>query len=466
VSEITVDDLRALDLLEGLSEEELSKWAAVAVEQRYDAEEKIVEQGDWPGLLLLLEGEVDNSVVISDGRSEPVTHMAAPTWIGAVAALTGSPIAVRVLATTPVRLAVVDSTAFVDLCFEKRVVFQRVMAVVRPVLGRITAVEQNRERLASLGTMAAGLAHELNNPAAAAKSAASELVKVLDVLGSTIGIFVESGIEREDAARLVAMKARALERAEAEAELSALDAADAEDALADVLTEAGVADGYRIAEPLVRAGVDEAFVEEAAALAGPATSAALQWIAGSITAHELASELRESTDRMSGLVKAIKQYAYMDRGQLVDVDLREGLDTTVTILGHKLKHSEIEVVRDYDESLPKLVANGAELNQVWTNLIDNAIDALGDTGTITLTTRRDGDCAEVDIADDGPGIPDDVRSHIFDPFFTTKEVGQGTGLGLDTARRIIVDRHRGSLNVESEPGRTVFRIRLPLEAKR
>ena len=164
---------------------------------------------------------------------------------------------------------------------------------------------------------------------------------------------------------------------------------------------------------------------------------------------------------MSALVGAVKSYAYMDRGALVEVDLHEGLETTLTVLGYKLKHTSIEVVRDYDRSLPQLTVRGSELNQVWTNLLDNAIDALGERGTITIATRADGDCAVVEIADDGPGIPEEVAGRIFDPFFTTKDVGQGTGLGLATARRIVVDRHDGSLTLDAQPGRTVFCVRLP-----
>jgi signal transduction histidine kinase len=152
----------------------------------------------------------------------------------------------------------------------------------------------------------------------------------------------------------------------------------------------------------------------------------------------------------------------MDRGELVEVDVHEGLETTLAVLGHKLKHTEITVDRAYDKTLPKLTVRGSELNQVWTNLLDNAIDALGETGTIRVRTRRDGDCAEIAIGDDGPGIPPAVREHLFDPFFTTKDVGHGTGLGLATARRIVVDRHDGSLTVDSKPGATTFTVRLPL----
>ena len=165
---------------------------------------------------------------------------------------------------------------------------------------------------------------------------------------------------------------------------------------------------------------------------------------------------------MSDLVGAVKTYAYMDRGEMVQVDVHEGLDTTLTILGHKLRHTSIELVRRYDRTLPRLTVNGGELNQVWTNLLDNAIQALGQSGTITITTLLDGACVRVDIADDGPGIPREVRERIFDPFFTTKEVGLGTGLGLDTARRIVVERHRGAIEAESEPGNTVFHVWLPV----
>ncbi len=185
-------------------------------------------------------------------------------------------------------------------------------------------------------------------------------------------------------------------------------------------------------------------------------------MAASLTAQNLAAELTESTERMSALVGAVKPYAYMDRGELVETDIHEGLETTLAVLGHKLKHTQIEVVREYDRTLPKLMLNGGELNQVWTNLLDNAIQALGEQGTITISTSREGPCVRVDIADDGPGIEPAVRERIFEPFFTTKDVGQGTGLGLDTARRIVRDRNRGSIDLTSEPGRTVFHVRLPV----
>jgi signal transduction histidine kinase len=311
--------------------------------------------------------------------------------------------------------------------------------------------------------MAAGLAHELNNPAAAAQRAASDLADALDVIGSTMGRFVESGIERDVAGRLIELQQEALERAAAQTPLEALDAADAEDEMLDRLEQCEVPDAWRLAEPLAGAGLDADWLSRLAELAGPAKVAAIQWVAASLAARSLAGELRDSAERMGSLVGAVKAYAYMDRGGMVEADVHEGLETTLVMLGHKLKHTQISVKREYDRSLPKLTLRGSELNQVWTNLLDNAIDALGETGTITISTLRDGPCVRVDVADDGPGIPEDIRGRVLDPFFTTKDVGKGTGLGLDTARRIVEDRHTGSLSFESGAGGTVFHVWLPFE---
>jgi signal transduction histidine kinase len=464
MSHPTTEQLRAMDLFEGLSDERLARWAQAAELRTLAAGEPVAEQGEpSPAFHLVLEGVLEAIAVDPQGRTEPVGEHAAPTWIGAIAVLTGGVSAVRMQAATEVTLAAIEPEVFIELTLADRPVFDRVMRQVRPVVSRITALEQNRERLASLGTMAAGLAHELNNPAAAATRAAADLAEALEVLGSTIGHFVESGVERAEAQELVELQRVALAGHRERTALDALDAADAEDELLGSLESLGVPEAFRLSEPLASAGVDRAWLERVAALAGPATPAALRWVASSLAARSLAAELAESTKRMSALVAAVKSYAYMDRGELVETDVHEGLETTLTVLGHKLRHTSIEISRDYDRSLPKLTVLGGELNQVWTNLLDNAIQALGQSGTIAITTSRDGDCVRVDIADDGPGIDPGVRERVFDPFFTTKEVGEGTGLGLDTARRIVVERHRGSIDLDSEPGRTVFHVWLPLE---
>ena len=462
MSHPSVVDLRPIDLFSGLSDEELQAWCDAAEVKEIPAGTVMAKQDETrTGLILVLQGTIE--ALVQDGTGdEPIGDHVAPTWMGAIPTLVGGASAVRMVARGDVRVAVIPPDAFIDLVRAHRPVFLHVMAKVRPVTRRISQREANRERLAALGTMSAGLAHELNNPASAAKRAASEPADALDVLTSTVGLLVESGIEREQAAELVALQREAAATCAHHEPQSALDAADAEDALSDALTAAGIEEPWRISDTLVSAGIDPAFVTRVADAAGPATAATLRWIAASLGARQLSAELRDSTDRMGQLVKAIKTYAYMDRGEVVQVDVREGLDSTLILLKHKLKHTEIKVQRDYDPALGKLTVHGAELNQVWTNLLDNAIDALGESGHLTITTRADGDCAEIDIADDGPGIPADIRDRVFDPFFTTKEVGSGTGLGLDTARRIVVERHHGSLTLDSRPGRTVFRVRLPL----
>lgn len=460
---LTAEDLRSVDLFDGLDDEEIGAWLAVAEPFDVAAGEVLSDQGSAPrGLLLLFEGTAQALLVFPD-RLEPMGHHHAPTWMGAIAALTQGPLGVRMQAVTACRMAVIPTEQFIELTLASRPVHTRIMRQISPVMSRVTATEQNRERLASLGTMAAGLAHELNNPASAAKRAADQLVEALDVVNATLGAFVEAGISRADAEQLVLLQRQALARAQDVAVLHALDAADAEDAMLELLESRGVSQAWRVAEPLAGAGLDEAWLERVEALAGSATEQALSWVAASLTAHGLAAELQDSTERMSALVRAVKSYAYMDRGALVKADIHEGVETTLVMLAHKLKHTEIRVERDYDRSLPELTVRGSELNQVWTNLIDNAIDALGDRGTIRITTRRDGSSVVVDVADDGPGIAADAHAHVLDPFFTTKAVGQGTGLGLDTVRRIVEERHTGTVAFDTGEDGTTFHVRLPIE---
>jgi signal transduction histidine kinase len=462
----TLEELRTIDLFDELDDEQLARWREVATVRELPADAVVSEAGiaSTSQFVLLLEGIIQG-LVVEAGRIEPITRQVAPTWMGAITVLTETGYPGEMRAVTDVRIAEISAEDFTRLVLSQRPVHRRVMRAIRPVATRIAAREQNRERLASLGTMAAGLAHELNNPAAAARRAAADLADALDVLVATIGLFAESGIEREQAQELVRMQQDAMERATSQNALSALDAADAEDELLQPLEEMGAAEPWRLTEPLAAAGIDAEWLGRLATVAGPASSAAVSWIAASLTARGLAGEIAESTDRMGKLVKAIKAYAFMDRGELVETDIHDGLETTLVVLGHKLKHTSIEIRRSYDRSLPKLTLRGSELNQVWTNLLANAIEALGDSGTIEIATARDGACVRVDIIDDGPGIPAEIRDRVFDPFFTTKDVGEGTGLGLDTARRIMTERLGGSIELDSAPGRTAFHIWLPLDGR-
>ena len=455
-------DLRPVDLFDDLDDAALAEWAAVAQDRRFDVGQVVIEGGEEPeGLVCLLEGSLQ--MFVQDGdRFEPSGHQSAPTWIGAVPTLTETVLRAHMTALTPVRVALIPAAEFRRLALAHPAVHRRIMRQVRPVVARFTAIEQSRERLAALGTMSAGLAHELNNPASAARRSAADLAEALDVIGATLREFVTAGIERDAAARIADLRDQALHQCADRSPLSALDAADAEDEMRDRLEALGVPDAWRVAEPLAAAGLDAEWLEQMRASAGSATPAALRSVAASLSAQRLVSDLRESTERMSSLIGAVKAYAYMDRGGIVEADIHEGLETTLKVMGHKLKNTEIKIEREYDRTLPPLTIYGSELNQVWTNLLDNAIDALGSAGTITLRTRRDGGCVVVDIADTGPGIPADARSHVFDPFYTTKDVGKGTGLGLDTARRIVVERHGGSLAFDTGENGTTFHVWLQL----
>jgi signal transduction histidine kinase len=462
---VTVEELRTVDLFDGLDDAALALWSAAAIAFNVPAGEIVHEQETSPrGLLLLLAGRTRMYKSVDDTRFEPIGHMVAPTWMQAIAAITETPVGVRMVAETDCLIGLVPLEQFVDLALTHRTVHRKIMQAIGPVTARLQQIDNDRERLASLGTMAAGLAHELNNPAAAVKRAAAQLADTLEVMMSVFKAFVEAGIERSDAERLVALQQRAQQLAADHPALSSVDAADAEDDMLDRLEEMGVHEPWRFAETLAGAGVDEAWLEEVREHAGSATTKALAWIVATLSARGLATELQESASRMSDLVGAIKTYSYMDRGELVQVDVREGIDATIKVLGHKLKHTKIDVRKDYDATLPRLAVRGSELNQVWTNLIDNAVDALGDTGTITITTVRDGPCVRVDIGDDGPGIPEEARRRVLEPFFTTKEVGSGTGLGLDTVRRIVEDRHDGSLGFDTGPDGTTFHVWLPIDA--
>jgi len=464
---IALEELRRIDLFDGLTDEELAEWAAITPPIR-DVEEGdvLLEQGvDSPGPLLLFDGTTRGFVKTTGGGVDPGTPNHGPTWIGAIAAITESPLPITIEAGPGCRVSIIPRDAFLDLALKHRSVHRHVMEVIGPVMRGINARESSRERLTSLGTMAAGLAHELNNPAAAARRAADDLVTAMQVINYALRAFVEAGIEREDAEKLLALQKEALDRSEGREASSALGESDAIDAMEDILDELGITEGYRFSEPLASAGLDEDWVRRVIAITGEGTHASLKalwWVASTISAQALATELVDSTDRMSQLVKAIKTYAYMDRGGVIVADVHEGLDSTLIMLKHKLKHTDIKVKRDYDESLPKLSMHGSELNQVWTNLLDNAIGALGETGTIKVSTTADNGCVRVDIADDGPGIPEEVRTRVFDPFFTTKAPGSGTGMGLDTARRIVEQRHKGSLSFDTGEGGTVFHVWLPL----
>jgi signal transduction histidine kinase len=319
---------------------------------------------------------------------------------------------------------------------------------------------QQREKLVSLGTMAAGLAHELNNPAAAARRAAAHLQQTTDKVQSLL-CELSRQLEHDHWQYLLSASQEASEGLDRPATLDHLARSDRAESIAHWLDARGVAAAWDLAPTFVNAGLDLAWLGKLMDKLPPASHAdALGWLEARLNLKSLVSQVEQSTGRIAELVKAVKSYSYMDQSPMQEVDIHEGIESTLTMLGHKLKN--VTLVRAFDRSVPHIMAYGSELNQVWTNLIDNAIHAVNGAGKICVGTSREDDQLVIEIVDNGPGIPVEVQSHLFEPFFTTKGVGAGTGLGLVISNRIVGDRHGGEIEFESRPGETRFKVRLPL----
>jgi len=328
---------------------------------------------------------------------------------------------------------------------------------------RVEEELRQTEKMAALGKLSAGLAHELNNPAAAATRASSQLQEELKKLQNTSIELARTNLAPELWDSVVEWVNQFMRGTAKQAGLSALEASDREEELLNWFAMHDADDGGWMASTLVDAGIQPQDLDPiAATLPAGSFEAVLAWLCRIITAHELAGVVAKSTRGISDLVNVVKSYSHMDQAPLKYLDIHKGIEDTLAILGHKLKQG-IEIVRQYDRDLPQVQIQGTELNQVWTNLIDNAIDAMGGQGTLTIRTYREDGQVTVEIADNGPGIPKEIQPHIFDPFFTTKDVGAGTGLGLDVTRRIVTNRCGGQIDVRSRPGETVFRIRIPIE---
>jgi signal transduction histidine kinase len=323
----------------------------------------------------------------------------------------------------------------------------------------IEAKARQRESLVALGTLAAGLAHEINNPASAATRAVDALGQATETLLTSLRSLGERSMTAE---QFVAPDTLRRGIASGGEELDALGVADREEELAEWLVRHDVDRDWLIAPPFAAAGAGVELFERASSTLAPAQlEAGLEWVASSLAVAGLLGEIREATHRVSELVAAVRSYSQLDRALVQQTDLTEGLESTLVMLGHKLRGG-VDVIRDYAEDLPAVEAIPGELNQVWTNVIDNAVDAMEGSGTLRVTVRGVEDGVVVEIADDGPGVPDDVAAHAFEPFFTTKDVGKGTGLGLDISRRIVVERHGGDISLESRDGGAVVVVRLPL----
>lgn len=319
------------------------------------------------------------------------------------------------------------------------------------------------EKLATLGKLSAGMAHELNNPAAAAQRGAAQLQATFSHLQQTHLKLGELNLDASQLESLLALDALARERAKQPMDMESLTRSDREFEVETWLRERGIENAWEVAPTLVNLGYDcDALNTLVASFTTSQFCAVIEWLSDTHSIYSLLEEIGQGAGRISEIVKALKDYTYLDQAPIQNVNIHDGLDSTLVILRSKLRDG-ITVTRDYDANLPQIQALGSELNQVWTNIIDNAIGAMNGGGQITLRTRHDDQWVIVEIEDNGPGIPDEVIPNLFNPFFTTKAPGEGTGLGLNISHNIIVQKHKGTINVRSRPGETCFEIRLPLD---
>ena len=438
--------------------------------EEYHAEpgQYVFRQGDeadyW---YVLLNGEMQISQDINGSEQILNTHHDGG-FSGEVPLLSGMPYIASGRALQPTDFLRFDNQSFREMFAVCPVIVSKLFSALSWRIQTTEALARQREKMSALGVLSAGLAHELNHPAAAARRAASQLTTTFDEVEPLL-VNLSQQLQPEQFEQVMQLRADAAEHLQKHEMLDALTQSDREDELGSWLDDQGVEDSWEVAPTLVGAGIDadklEPLLDE---LGNEGLVAAVGWLNASLGANTLLREIEQGTKRISELVKAVKSYSYMDQAPLQDIDVHEGIEDTLTIMAHKLRDKHISVVREFDKNVPTLTAFGSELNQVWTNIIDNAIDAMSAAnghGTLAIRTWGDDEDVWVEIADDGPGIPEENQSRIFEPFFTTKEVGKGTGLGLDIAHRVVVTRHRGEIKLISKPGSTRFQIRLPRQVE-
>lgn len=462
-------EIASLFLFEKLSPQQLGRLCAEGVVERFEAGPVYTEGDPATCFYVMIEGTVVLSRRVGGDDVEVARTSQRGVYSGAMQAYLGDRVpqtynnSMRV--TEPTRFFVLPAQSFSDVMQEW---FPMAAHLLEGLFFGSKSAQQaigQRERLLALGSLSAGLTHELNNPAAAAVRATATLRERVGRMRHKLAVIAQGSYSREALADLIEIQDRTAERVAKAPVLSPLEASDREDELADWLDDHGIAEGWRIAPTFVQAGLDTDWLEQVAAtVAEDMLPGAIGWLNYTVETELLMDEIDDSTTRISHLVDAAKQYSQLDRAPHRVVDVHELLDSTLLMLSGKIG-PHVRVVKEYDRTLPEVPAYPAELNQVWTNLIDNAVFALRSTGvdgTLTVRTARQGDRLLVEFRDTGPGVPADIRSRIFDPFFTTKPVGEGTGLGLDISWRIVVNKHHGSLQVESAPGDTRFQVLLPL----
>jgi signal transduction histidine kinase len=456
------DFLRKVPLFADLPEPDLQRLCAGVQEVRVPAGELLFSEGDeGTRAYIIREGELE-ILKTSGGREVLIAVRKPGEVIGEIALLQSSPRTASVRARCDAVLLSLEKEQLDQLLQTSPTAQQ---AMFHTVLSRWRAMEamlRQSEKLAQLGTLTAGVAHELNNPAAAVRRAADQLGPALESYRRAGLDLSRQDLDPAQSQALEAATRRAVELAARPPVLDALARADRESELETWLERRGISNPWEQAPLLVNLEYDSPGLER---LTESFPAGQLPAVLASLTAtysiHSLLAEIGQGAGRISAIVKALKTYSYLDQAPVQAVDVREGLEDTLLILRSKLEKG-ISVRREYAPDLPRIQGYGSELNQVWTNLIDNAADAVNGQGEIVLRARREGDFVVVQVQDNGPGIPAEIKERIFDPFFTTKPVGQGTGLGLDISYNIVVNKHRGDIKVTSEPGQTVFEVRLPL----
>jgi signal transduction histidine kinase len=454
--------LRRIDVFSDLREDQLEWFVSHAEERILSAGDVLLHEGDPADtLFVLLEGEIRGRRETGGGDAPGImVRFGQVTGLLPFSRMTKYPLTAR--ATAPTRLLGLHKDHFPEMLQRIPELLQRLIGVMADRIREYSRAEQQRDKLSALGKLSAGLAHELNNPAAAAVRAAEGLRECMQALRKTNKLLDDDSLSCEARSALASFEGNLLERLATAVPLDALEQSDMEEEVSSWLNRRNIENASRLASGLVEAGVDRAALEKLNALFPDRVFAhVLARVVSSVGAERLTREIEASTGRISELVRAIKEYTYMDQAPEQEIDVHRGIESTLTMLKFRLKRG-VEVRREFDPNLPRIFARGSELNQVWTNLIDNAVDAMGGKGELAIRTSRELDFVLVEIIDNGTGIPDSVKPHLFEPFFTTKGVGEGTGIGLDTVYRI-VRAHRGEISVESRPGRTSFQVRLPLK---